>query len=65
MLANCMYFIIPWKSTALADVHANYVETPIASSASKTVHAFQHTDSFDLRVVLCVRKPRLAGHVAF
>jgi hypothetical protein len=31
---------IPWKGTTLADVDANYVETPIIGGASKTMYAF-------------------------
>ena len=40
MLTNRVHLGIARKGTTLADMYANYMETPIIGSAGKTVHAF-------------------------
>jgi hypothetical protein len=65
MLANCINLGVPRKGTTLTDVDANDVKTPVIGSASKTMHAFEHTDSLDLSLLLCVRKPWLACDITF
>ena len=65
MLANGMYLGVSRKGAAVADMHTNYMETPIVGSRCKTMHAFEYTDSLNLRMVLCVCKSWFARDVAF
>lgn len=65
MLANSIYLGVPRKGTTLTDVDANYVKTPVIGGASKTMHAFQYTDSLDLSLLLRIRKPWLTRDITF